>query len=114
MLIKNRCEKCKFFKKHIFFGEKSVDNIGGTCQITNRTTKCISSNKIITFDLQKQCPLNMLNEYERLRECWDKLRSYIIKLESESQKLNYECQRFLLDIIFKMKNLEEGENQNGE
>lgn len=111
MPIKSKCESCEFFKKHIFFGEKSPEDIGGTCLITNKTTKCICAGKIITFDLEQQCPLKKLNEYEKLRECWAKLRGYILNLERQSEKLSDDCQSLLLDIIIKISQLEaKGEN----
>ena len=106
MLTKNKCENCKFYKKHIFLGKKQVDNIGGSCLILNKTTKCIVDNKVVTFDLERECPLEKLNEAERLRECWDKLRLYIIRLESESDRLNNESQKLLLDIMIQMEKLE--------
>lgn len=113
MPIKNKCENCKFFKKHILFSEKTAENIGGTCLIMNKTTKCISANRIITFDLERQCPLSKLNEYEKLRECWAKLRGYVLNLERESEKLSNDCQKLLLDIIIKISQLEAKGENNG-
>lgn len=109
MLTENKCEDCKFFKKHTFLGEKGVETLGGSCMITNCNTKFVLSNKVITFDLQNQCPLKRLQEYDRLRHCWSQLIDFIIKLEKESEHLEFQSKRLLRDIISKISELEKGE-----
>lgn len=109
MPTKNKCTDCKFFKKHIFFGEKDIEIIGGTCSILNKTSKTTYGEFVSTLEMEKECPLNKISEYEKFRECWYKLKSYVNYLESENSKIYNEFNGMLLDIIIKMEKLEKGE-----
>lgn len=109
MPIKSKCENCKFYKAHKFYAEKGVENIGGTCEILDKTTKSVVNNEVVTFDIERQCPLERISNYDKLRDSWNKLAKYVAKLEVENEKLNNECQKVLLDIMIKMKSLEKGE-----
>lgn len=109
MRMENKCEKCEFYKKHTLFTDRGVQALGATCLITKRNTKCVVDNRVITFDLQQQCPLTRLKEHEKLRKSWGELRNFMINLEKESDKLNFQCERLLKDVMLKIKELEKGE-----
>lgn len=111
MPIKSKCESCEFFKSHSLFGEKGVEKIGGTCTITNSTTKCVSGNRVITFDLQNQCPIEKIKRYEKLNKCWKLLENYIEKLYLEGENLEYQSKLLLKNILFKMKEFEGGNDE---
>lgn len=110
MRTENKCEDCRFFKKHSLLGMKSVETLGGSCLITNKTTECVVSNRVVTFDLQNQCPLKRLKAYERLRHCWSELIKFVTELQNQSERLEFEAKRLLRDVISKINELEKGEN----
>ena len=98
MPIKSKSIDCEFYKVHKFYAEKSVENIGGTCAILNKTSKTVVDNKVVTFDLEQNCPFKKLENYEKLKESWETLRKYVDKLEFESGKVGNPNQKLMLDI----------------
>jgi hypothetical protein len=110
MCTENKCEECKFFKRHTLLGEKGIETLGGSCLVTNTTTKYVIANNVVTFDLQNQCPLKRLKEHERLQYCWSQLIEFIANLEIESENLEFQAKRLLRDIISKIKQLRKGDN----
>ena len=110
MPTKNKCEGCRFFKVHSLFTEKGADKIGATCEITNKHTKLVIGNKVVDFDLQRQCPLKKVIRYEQLKQRWKEFTDYVVKIECDSKSLVCNSEKLLTNIINKVKEIEKREN----
>lgn len=119
--MNNQCNNCRFFNRHVWFGDSSAKVESISCELCNKTYNIFNDGEENNYKkmLYKSCPFRKLDTFSEYKNKWEDLKNYIEQTYVQNLKqlnaindVKYSYWKMILeDVLSKIQSMEENKGE---